>query len=106
MNRRETVAAVARKLRQFKQRDVSEMLDALIEVWCEELIQPEGYIRIEGLGKLYVEQQSMRTPGAVRDTMTYKRGGVPYTLKRYYFRFHPADSLRARLVAYRAEKRK
>ncbi len=99
MNHHQTVAAAARKLRRFSQGDVSEMLQVLIEVWCEELSQPEGFVRIEGLGKLYVQQQTLRTPGAIRATLAKKHGSVPLLMNRYYFRFQPAKALYRQVVA-------
>jgi nucleoid DNA-binding protein len=93
MNHRQTVIAVARKLRRFSQRDVSEVLQVLSEIWSAELAQPEGFVRIEGLGKLYVQQQTLRTPGAIRATLTRKHGSVPLLMNRYYFRFQPTKTL-------------
>ncbi len=100
MNHRQCIAAVARKLRQFTQRDVSDMLEVLAEVWGEELQKPGGFIRIEGLGKLYVEQQTLHTPTAVRAAMLRKRPGqaVPPLMRRTYFRFAPARSLHRRIA--------
>ncbi|MHB8624620.1 MAG: hypothetical protein ACYDBJ_10680 [Aggregatilineales bacterium] len=98
MNYNETVVAVARKLRQSTKHDVSEMLKVLLEVWREELLRPGGYIRIEGVGKLYVERQIIRSSGVVYRALSQKHKPVPATLVRYYFRFHPSDSLRAALT--------
>jgi hypothetical protein len=101
------VAAVARKLRQRSRREVREVLDVLLEVWREELLRPEGYIRIDSLGKLYVEQQMMRVPGAVKKAMAQRRLSAPPVLTRFYFRFHPSESLRRALgVARAAEQEK
>ena len=101
MNHHETVSAVARKLRQFSRRDVRQMLEVLIEVWSEELIQPGGYIRIEGLGKLYVEQQTIPITGVIKRSLESKQKATPTTLNRYYFRFRPVDPLYKKLKAYR-----
>ena len=101
MNYNQTVAAVARKLRQRSRHEVREMLDVLLDVWREELLRPGGYIRIDALGKLYVEQQTMRVPGAVRQTLARKQLPAPPTLTRYYFRFHPSEALRQALVVAR-----
>jgi len=97
MNRSETVTAIAHRLRHLKKRDVNEVLLLLIELWTDELVRPGGYIRIDGLGKLYVEQQTIRSVGAIRDTLLDQGKPVPESLKRCYFRFRPADALRARL---------
>ena len=97
MNYNETVSAVARKLRQSTKREVSEMLNVLLEVWREELLRPGGYICIEDLGKLYIERQTIRSTGAVYRTLSQKHRSIPETLARYYFRFHPSGSLRAAL---------
>lgn len=101
MNYNQTVAAVARKLRQRTRREVREMLDVLLDIWREELLRPDGYIRIDALGKLYVEQQTMRVPGVITRTLTHKQLPAPPTLTRYYFRFHPSESLREALVVSR-----
>ncbi|MHB8628400.1 MAG: hypothetical protein ACYDBJ_15205 [Aggregatilineales bacterium] len=98
MNYNETVAAVARKMRQRTKREVSEMLDVLLEVWRGELLRPGGYIRIDALGKLYVERQVIRSSGAVYRSLSQKHKPVPATLVRYYFRFHPSDTLRTALT--------
>jgi len=98
MNRSETAAVIASRLRHLKKRDVNEVLMLLMDVWSEELVRPGGYIRIDGFGKLYVEQQTIRSVGAIRETLLEKRKTVPDTLKRCYFRFRPADALRARLL--------
>lgn len=101
MNHRETVNAVARKLRHVSRRDVSEMLDVLIEVWRDELIQPDADIRIKGLGKLYVEQQTIPIAGVIRRSYERRRKVAPTTIKRYYFRFSPAAPLYKKLKAFR-----
>jgi hypothetical protein len=98
VNYNQTVAVVARKLRQRTRREVREVLDVLLEVWREELLRPDGYIRIDALGKLYVEQQTMRVPGAVRRALAEQQRPVPPLLTRYYFRFHPSESLREALL--------
>jgi len=100
MNHRQSIAAVARKLRQFTQHDVSDMLEVLAEVWGDELQKPGGFVRIEGLGKLHVEQQTLRTPAAVHAAMLRKRPGqaVPPLMRRTYFRFAPARSLHRRIA--------
>ena len=101
MDRNETVTAIARRLHTLRKRDVNEVLSVLLEVWTEELIRPGGYIHLDGLGKLYVEQQAIRATGVVRATLAKKHKPVPSTLNRYYFRFRPADSIHAALVAAR-----
>jgi nucleoid DNA-binding protein len=106
LNYNQTVAAVARKLRQRSRREVREVLDVLLEVWREELLRTDGYIRIDNLGKLYVEQQTMRTPGAVKQALAQKQLPAPPVLSRFYFRFHPSESLRQALVAARESEQK
>jgi len=105
VNYNQTVAAVARKLRQRTRREVRETLDVLLEVWQEELLRPGGYIRIDQLGKLYVEKQTMRVPGAVRRTLAQQQRPVPSTMPRFYFRFHPSESLRQALIVAREPER-
>ena len=101
MNRSQTVAAVARRLRHLTQQDVSEVLDVLVEVWREALLQPDGYIRIGDLGKLYIEQQQMRSAGVIQARLHDRYGTAPAFLDRYYFRFRPSESLRAAVLAAR-----
>ena len=101
MNHSQTVATVAQRLRCLTKRDVGEVLDVLIEVWREALLQPEGYIRIEGLGKLYIEQQQLRSAGVIQARLRAKHGAAPVHLDRYYFRFRPSDTLRAAVLAAR-----
>ncbi len=103
MNHSQTIAAVARKLRQFSGRDVREVYEALVEVWQEELVKPEGYIRIEGLGKLYVQQQTIRSTGVVRAQAAKQNKPAPALLTRHYFRFRPIKALRHTLVASRKQ---
>jgi len=57
-------------------------------------------VRIESLGKLYVERQTLRTPAAVRAAMLRKRPGqpIPPLMRRTYFRFAPAKSLHRRIA--------
>ncbi len=90
----------------MRKRDVGEMLDVLLEIWSEELTRPGGHIRIEGLGKLYVERQRIRSTGAVRAMLRSKGKPVPATLNRYYFRFRPSERLYATLVAAEEEAQK
>lgn len=97
MNRSETVTAIAHRLRHLKKRDVNEVLLLLVDLWTEELVRPGGYIRLDGLGKLFIERQTIRSVGAIRDTLLEQGKTVPDTLKRCYFRFRPADVLRAKL---------
>jgi nucleoid DNA-binding protein len=104
MNHQETVNAVARKLRHFTRQDVRAVLEVLVEVWQEELQKPDAYVRIEGLGKLYVEQQTIAVTGAIQKMLTEKRHGdaaLPATLHRYYFRFQPTDSFYQRVKQHR-----
>ncbi len=106
MNHQETVRAVARKLRHFTRRDVSEMLDVLIEVWADELREPEGFVRLDGLGKLYVEQQTVAVNGAIQQVLERKQNAsntIPATMNRYYFRFQPTDTLYQKVKTFRAE---
>jgi hypothetical protein len=103
MNHQETVRAVARKLRQFTRRDVSEMLDVLIEVWSDELREPEGFVRLDGLGKLYVEQQTIAVNGAIQQVLERKQSAsrtLPTTMNHYYFRFLPTDILHQKGVRH------
>lgn len=101
MNSNQTATAVARRLRNLKKRDVRDVLAILTEVWREELLKPDGYIHIDGLGKLYIEQQQLRSAGFIQAQLEVKHGVVPTTIPRYYFRFRPADSLRAALLTDR-----
>ncbi len=103
VNHSQMIAAVARRLRQFSRRDVREVYEALVEVWQEELVQPDGYIRIEGLGKLYVQQQTIRSTGVVRAQAAKQNKPAPALLTRYYFRFRPVKALHRRLVASREQ---
>lgn len=102
----ETVAAVARKLYRFSKKDVAEVLDVLIEVWQEELLQPDGTLHIKGFGRLHVEEQEVSTRGAVRQLLQAKGKVVPDRVKRYYFRFQPSEKFKQQIVAYRQQKEK
>jgi nucleoid DNA-binding protein len=99
LNHNQTVSSVARRLRHLTKRDISEVLTVLVEVWHEALLQPDGYIRIDGLGKLYIEKQQLRSAGVIQAYLRAKHGAAPARLDRYYFRFRPSESLRAALMA-------
>lgn len=105
MNHRETVNAVARKLRHISRRDVSALLDVLIEVWSDELIRANGDVRIKALGKLYVEQQTIPISGVIRRSYERRRKVAPSNINRYYFRFRPTPSLYKRLKAQREARK-
>jgi nucleoid DNA-binding protein len=101
MNQKQVIAAVARKLRGISHREVSDVLSALTEVVSQELLQPEGNIYLMGLGRLYVETQSVRNTLLFQRT---RRQAAPKLRPRYYFRFSPTKGLRARLVRYRSQQ--
>ncbi len=101
MNRNQMVTAAARRLRGFRKRDVNEVLSVLLDIWQAELLQPGGYIHLDGLGKLYVEQQEIRSTGVVRAAFARKQRPAPDKLTRYYVRFRPADTFHTNLVAHR-----
>ena len=97
MNQTETVNAVARKLRRFNRREVREMITVLVEIWSEELLRPDGEIRIDGLGKLYIDQQIIPASGIIKQKLEQLHGNSNTAINRYYFRFRPNASFYKKL---------
>jgi nucleoid DNA-binding protein len=95
MNYDQMVNAVARRLYGKSRREVREVLDVLFDLWREELQQPDASLYIRHLGRLYVEQQQLRSSGIIQTTLQAKQGvNAPRQLARLYFRFTPTDQLR------------
>lgn len=92
MNHRQVIREVARRFPDLTQRQIAEVLEVLVEVWCAELAQPGGEIVVRDFGKLTVEVQRMKNGGAVRTQMG---SAAPERLTRLYFRFRPTPGLRA-----------
>ena len=84
MNHRQTVTEISKRLPRLKRRDVAEVLEAMAELWLEELAQPGQTVAVADLGKLAVEIQTVRSGGAVGRR----------TLKRVYVRFRPTGRFR------------
>ena len=95
MNQQDMINAIARKLYRFTRRDIAEVVEVMLELWQAELVKPEGYVHLTGIGKLYVEQQQIPGAGVVKDTLRHKYGRLaPPQLKRVYFRFRPSERLK------------
>lgn len=88
------INAIARKLYRFTRRDIAEMMDVMTEIWREELLKPDGYIQIAGLGKLYVEHQELPGAGIIHPLHLNSDQKSPLILRRVYFRFRPAEALK------------
>jgi len=94
MRHQDLIAAIARHLPHQTRRDVEEVIDVLIELMQDELVRG-AEISLPDIGKLSVEMQTVRVSGAVRQQVG---PNAPPTMKRFYGRFRPAQSLRDRLI--------
>jgi len=81
------IAKIARRLPHRTRRDVSEVVELLIEVWSEELIEG-GEVVLPDIGRLSIEVQDMNAGGALA-----QHG----RLRRVYGRFRPTTNLKAKL---------
>ena len=95
MNTQQMVNQIARRLPKFRKWEVQEVIDVLLEVWCQELAQPTGELHLRGLGKLYVEIHPLRANGVTRQALLRKYGAkAPESIVRRTIRFRPYDALR------------
>jgi len=98
MSYRKTSAEIARRLPHRSQREVTEVLDVLRNLWLAELVQPCKTVTLFDLGTLSIEVQEMQTAGAVRQTLQGKWGDeYPDLIQRVYGRFRPSAVLRRAL---------
>ncbi len=96
MNTQQMVNQIARRLPKFRKREVQEVIDVLLEVWCQELAKPDGELHLRGLGTLYVEIHPLRANGVTRQALLRKYGSrAPEHIARRTIRFRPYDALRA-----------
>ena len=87
MYHKNVIAKIARRLPHRTRRDVSEVVELLIEVWSEELIEG-GEVVLPDIGRLSIEVQDMNAGGAL----------APHgRLRRVYGRFRPTPHLKAKL---------
>lgn len=84
MIHREVIAEVARRLPHRTQRDVSEVVEVLTEVWLKELVARQSII-VPDIGRLSIEVQNMHAGGAL-----HQHG----RLRRVYGRFRPTENLK------------
>ena len=87
MYHKNVIAKIARRLPHRTRRDVSEVVELLIEVWSEELIEG-GEVVLPDIGRLSIEVQDMNAGGALA---SHGR------LRRVYGRFRPTPALKAKL---------
>ena len=87
MYHRDVIAEVARRLPHQTQRDVSEVIEVLTEVWFEELATG-GEVSLPDIGRLSIEVQDMTAGGAL---------AAHGRLRRVYGRFRPTPALKAKL---------
>ena len=87
MYHRDVIAAIARRLPHRTRRDVTEVIDLLVEVWAGELVKGEP-VRIPCIGKLTIEVQDMKAGGAIQNRAR---------LRRVYGRFRLAAQLKERI---------
>lgn len=100
MNHQELVAAIARRLPDRSRRDVTEVLEVMVEICTEQLSQPGHVVQIADLGRLSIDVHQLRASGAVCKTLIAHRGADrPETLKRVVGRFRPAPRLRQAIEA-------
>jgi nucleoid DNA-binding protein len=85
MYHRDVIAKIARKLPHRTRRDVTEVVEILLEVWSEELANG-GEVVLPGMGRLSVEVQDMQAGGAL---------AAHGRLRRVYGRFRLTESLKA-----------
>ncbi len=98
MNTQQMVSQIARRLPKFRKWEVQEVIDVLLEVWQQELAQPDGELHLRGLGKLYVEIHPLRVNGVTRQALLRKYGSkAPEQIARRTIRFRPYDALRAEM---------
>lgn len=90
MNTRELCRRIAYRLPGRTQAEVDDVLHAFVEITREELMHPNGYVYLHGLGRLHVEQHHLRPAGIFRNR--YRPQAI---LRRLYFRFTPTDDLKA-----------
>ncbi len=96
MNTQQMVNQITRRLPKFRKREVQEVIDVLLEVWQQELAQPDGELHLRGLGTLYVEIHPLRANGVTRQALLRKYGpNAPVLIPRRTIRFRPYDALRA-----------
>jgi len=84
MIHREVIAEIARRLPHRTQRDVSEVVEVLAEIWLSELVVGQSVI-VPDIGRLSIEVQDMTAGGALA-----KHG----RLRRVYGRFRLTESLK------------
>ena len=87
MYHRDVIAKVARRLPHQARRDVSEVVDLLLEVWSEELING-GEVVLPDIVRLSIEVQNMAASGAL---------AAHGRLRRVYGRLRPTPNLKAKI---------
>jgi len=87
MYHRDVIAKIARRLPHRTQRDVTEVVEILTEVWSEELLNGEEII-VPDIGRLSIEVQNMQAGGAL---------GKHGRLRRVYGRFRPTPNMKKRI---------
>ncbi len=92
MYHHDVVAAIARRLPHRTQRDVTEVLDLLFEIWEAELGQGNE-VTIPGIGKLEIEVHSMKVSKLVRH---WVGPDAPQSIPRRYGRLRLFRSFKAR----------
>ena len=92
MYHRDVIAKVARRLPHQTRRDVSEVVDLLLEVWSEELING-GEVVLPDIGRLSIEVQDMTAGGALASHGRLRQRRI----RRVYGRFRPTPVLKAKL---------
>lgn len=65
-NHQQAIDAVAYQFYRFSRRDVVEIMEGLVDAWCEELLRPEGTIHIRRLGNLYIQSQQIEASGLAK----------------------------------------
>ena len=89
MNSRELSRAIAQRLPNQTQDDVSAILDTFVEIVREELMRPHGYVYLRRFGRLHIDYHLLQPGGMLKKRFRHR------TLRRVYFRFTPTDELSA-----------
>ena len=87
MYHRDVIASIAWRLPHRTRRDVAEVVEALIEVWADELMKGSE-VSLPDIGRLSIEVQDMTAGGAL---VEHGR------LRRVYGRFRPTPRLKAQI---------
>lgn len=89
MNTRQLSQAIAQRLPNCTQEQVADVLDGFAEVVERELMRPDGYIYLRGLGRLHVDHHFLQPSGIFQG-----RYHKDWTLLRLYFQFTPTRELK------------